>query len=93
MFFAWLISICMVLYTLLFNIYFFPFLLFIPFVFFAAMKQEQEEQEKEKIDPKYRRHYQSEFQNAYDDTMKKILYYGSMVLFALLLNYLFNILW
>ena len=47
----------------------------------------------QKFDPKYRRHYQSEYENATDDTMKKILYYGSMVLFALLLNYLFNILW
>ena len=86
MFFAWLISICMVLYTLLFNIYFFPCLLFIPLFFDLAKEQK-------KIDPKYKRHYQSEFQNAYDDDIKKILYYGSMVLFGLLLNYLFNILW
>ena len=90
MFLAWLISICMVLYTLLFNIYFFPILLSIPLFFFAAIEQEKE---KEKIDPKYRRHYQSEYEKAEDDIMKKILYYGSMVLFALLLNYLFNILW
>lgn len=79
------VGIWVVLYTLLFNIYFFPFGMII-----LVMLDYMAEQ---KIDPKYRRHYQSEYENAAEDTMKKILYYGSMVLFALLLNYLFNILW